>query len=67
MSGSVFRHIDRTPPPERFARGWQCLDLSESFTRVPQAIEAFGTKLVVFRTVRGEGVALQAACPQHGR
>lgn len=66
MSGSAFRHIDRTPPPKRFARGWHCLGLSEAFTRVPQAIEAFGTKLVIFRTVRGEGVALQAACPHMG-
>jgi len=43
------RTIDAGLPPERFARGWHCLGLAETFRDgKPHAIEAFGTKLVVF-------------------
>jgi len=48
------RGIIAGPPPARFARGWHCLGLAESFREPgPHAVEAFGTKLVVFAVSRG--------------
>jgi 3-ketosteroid 9alpha-monooxygenase subunit A len=44
-----FRQIEAAGAPTRFARGWHCLGLSRSFyDGEPHAINAFGTKLVVF-------------------
>ena len=43
------RDIDAGPPMTRFARGWHCLGLAESFRDgQPHGIDAFGTKLVVY-------------------
>src|SRR4051812_48619446 len=43
------RSIDAGTVPERFARGWHCLGLTASFRDGrPHAVQAFGTKLVVF-------------------
>ena len=50
------RAIDAGTPPERYARGWHCLGLADTFrdgepgsaNRGPHAVQAFGTKLVVF-------------------
>jgi hypothetical protein len=48
-SESAVRTIDAGVLPERFARGWHCLGLLDTFRDgKPHAIEAFGTKLVVF-------------------
>jgi 3-ketosteroid 9alpha-monooxygenase subunit A len=45
------RSIDAGAPPSRFARGWHCLGLAEDFKDgKPHAINAFGTKLVVFQS-----------------
>ncbi|WP_158882860.1 Rieske 2Fe-2S domain-containing protein [Amycolatopsis anabasis] len=45
------RTIDAGAPPARFARGWHCLGLADSFKDgKPHAINAFGTKLVVFQS-----------------
>ncbi|WP_216205869.1 Rieske 2Fe-2S domain-containing protein [Amycolatopsis aidingensis] len=45
------RTIDAGAPPARFARGWHCLGLAETFKDgKPHAINAFGTKLVVFQS-----------------
>jgi 3-ketosteroid 9alpha-monooxygenase subunit A len=49
------RTIDAGAPPARFARGWHCLGLAEDFKDgKPHAINAFGTKLVVFQS-RSDG------------
>ena len=41
------RALDRGIPPERYARGWHCLGLAETFRDgQPHAIRAFGGKLV---------------------
>jgi 3-ketosteroid 9alpha-monooxygenase subunit A len=46
---SAVRSIDTGALPERYARGWHCLGLLDTFRDgKPHAIEAFGTKLVVF-------------------
>ncbi|MFC4853666.1 Rieske 2Fe-2S domain-containing protein [Actinophytocola glycyrrhizae] len=64
---SGFRTIDVGAPRERFARGWHCLGLAEPFRDgKPHAIEAFGTKLVVFATGEGTLNVLDAYCRHMG-
>ena len=62
--------IDVGTPPTRFARGWHCLGLSEVFRDGdpprPHAVQAFGTKLVVFADAAGELHVLDAYSA-HGR
>ncbi len=61
------RVIESAPPPARFARGWHCLGLAETFKDgKPHAVEAFGTKLVVFQGADGGLKALNAHCPHMG-
>ena len=58
------RTIERGTPPARFARGWHCLGLAEAFREPgPHAVQAFGTKLVVFADSGGARRVL----PAHGR
>ncbi|MGH3722874.1 MAG: 3-ketosteroid-9-alpha-hydroxylase, partial [Mycobacterium sp.] len=48
------RTIDVGQLPTRYARGWHCLGVAESFRDgEPHAIDAFGTKLVVFADSQG--------------
>jgi len=62
-----FRTIDVGAPRTRFARGWHCLGLAEPFRDgKPHAIEAFGTKLVVFVTEDGTLNVLDAYCRHMG-
>ncbi|GAB1508908.1 Rieske 2Fe-2S domain-containing protein [Actinophytocola sp. KF-1] len=62
-----FRTIDVGAPRARFARGWHCLGLAEPFRDgTPHAIEAFGTKLVVFATGDGTLNVLDAYCRHMG-
>ena len=61
------RTIERGTPPERFARGWHCLGLADRFRdRGPHAVEAFGTKLVVFADSAGQLHVLDAYCRHMG-
>ncbi|CAM5637848.1 aromatic ring-hydroxylating dioxygenase subunit alpha [Streptomyces tanashiensis] len=62
------RIIETGRPPTRFARGWHCLGLAEDFKDGrPHEIEAFGTKLVVFRGEDdGQLHVLNAYCPHMG-
>ena len=61
------RTIERGAPPERFARGWHCLGLAERFRHSgPHAVEAFGTKLVVFADSAGQLHVLDAYCRHMG-
>jgi 3-ketosteroid 9alpha-monooxygenase subunit A len=61
------RIIDAGEPPTRFARGWHCLGLADSFRDgSPHAIEAFGTKLVVFADSSGALHVLDAYCRHMG-
>jgi 3-ketosteroid 9alpha-monooxygenase subunit A len=51
--GSV-RTIDSGVLPERYARGWHCLGLVDQFKDgKPHAIQAFGSKLVIFDASKG--------------
>jgi 3-ketosteroid 9alpha-monooxygenase subunit A len=62
-----FRTIDVGAPRTRFARGWHCLGLAEPFRDgQPHAVEAFGTKLVVFATEDGKLNVLDAYCRHMG-
>ncbi|MQA07145.1 MAG: Rieske 2Fe-2S domain-containing protein [Pseudonocardiaceae bacterium] len=61
------RTIDVGTPPTRFARGWHCLGLAETFRDgQPHAIEAFGTKLVAFAGEDGTLNVLDAYCRHMG-
>ncbi|HCU96872.1 MAG TPA: 3-ketosteroid-9-alpha-hydroxylase [Actinobacteria bacterium] len=61
------RIIDRGTPPARFARGWHCLGLADRFRDSgPHAVEAFGTKLVVFADSAGQLHVLDAFCRHMG-
>ena len=61
------RTIDSGAPPARFARGWHCLGLADSFRdRAPHAVHAFGTKLVVFADSTGHLNVLDGYCRHMG-
>ncbi|MFD7845894.1 Rieske 2Fe-2S domain-containing protein [Nocardia sp. NPDC004340] len=64
---SEVRVIDAGKPPTRFARGWHCLGLADSFRDgKPHTVKAFGTEIVVFATENGELNVLNAYCPHMG-
>ncbi len=47
-AGEEIREIEAAAPPARFARGWHCLGLSNTYRDgQPHQIEAFGTSLGV--------------------
>ena len=53
------RTIDSSAPPARIARGWHCLGLADSFRDgAPHAVQAFGSKLVIFADAGGHLNAL---------
>ncbi len=61
------RTIDVGSVPARFARGWHCLGLADRFRENgPHAIQAFGTKLVVFADSQGRLNVLDAYCRHMG-
>jgi 3-ketosteroid 9alpha-monooxygenase subunit A len=68
MNGSdAVRTIDSAPPPSRYARGWHCLGLADRYRDGgPHAVQAFGTKLVVFADSRGELHVLDGYCRHMG-
>jgi 3-ketosteroid 9alpha-monooxygenase subunit A len=64
---SGVRSIDVGAPPTRFARGWHCLGLAAPLRDgSPHAVEAFGTKLVVYADSAGELHVLDAYCRHMG-
>src|SRR3569832_2130125 len=66
-SESAVRSIDTGALPERYARGWHCLGLLDQFRDGrPHAIQAFGTKLVVFPAADGSLRVLDAYCRHMG-
>ncbi|MFD8500724.1 Rieske 2Fe-2S domain-containing protein [Amycolatopsis sp. NPDC059657] len=61
------RMIDAGAPPARFARGWHCLGLADTFKDgKPHAVTAFGTKLVVFQSSDGKLNVLDGYCRHMG-
>jgi 3-ketosteroid 9alpha-monooxygenase subunit A len=61
------RLIEAGAPPARYARGWHCLGLADSFRDgKPHAVQAFGTKLVVFADSAGTLHVLNGYCPHMG-
>ncbi|MEI5676328.1 MULTISPECIES: Rieske 2Fe-2S domain-containing protein [unclassified Nocardioides] len=61
------RFLDQGTPPARFARGWHCLGLAETFRDgKPHAVHAFGTKLVVWADSQGEIQVLDGYCRHMG-
>ena len=66
-NGEAARTIDTGALPTRFARGWHCLGLADSFRDgTPHAVEAFGTKLVVFADSGGALHVLDGYCRHMG-
>ena len=67
IDGDGVRTIDAGTLPDRYARGWHCLGLAETYrTGGPHAVEAFGTKLVVFADSAGAPAAPAALFPHQG-
>jgi 3-ketosteroid 9alpha-monooxygenase subunit A len=61
------REIDTGTAMTRFARGWHCLGLAESFRDgEPHGINAFGTMLVVFADSGGSLKVLDGYCRHMG-
>ncbi|WP_024796888.1 Rieske 2Fe-2S domain-containing protein [Tomitella biformata] len=61
------RLIDRGEDPTRYARGWHCLGLLDTFRDgTPHAIEAFGGKLVIWQDSTGELNVLDSYCRHMG-
>ncbi|MFF3571122.1 Rieske 2Fe-2S domain-containing protein [Nocardia jiangxiensis] len=61
------RQIQAEAAPARFARGWHCLGLVRDFSDgEPHSIQAFGTRLVVFRGADGTINVLDAYCRHMG-
>ena len=64
---SQTRQLDHGTAPERFARGWHCLGLAESFRDgKPHGVSAFGGKLVVWADSQGELNVLDGYCRHMG-
>ncbi|BBX20135.1 3-ketosteroid-9-alpha-hydroxylase [Mycolicibacterium duvalii] len=67
MTQNGLREIDLGPAMTRFARGWHCLGLAESFRDgQTHGISAFGTKLVVFADSSGALKVLDGYCRHMG-
>lgn len=65
--GDEVRTIDTGTVPTRFARGWHCLGLLDTFRDgQPHAVHAFGTKLVVFTGENDVVSVLDAYCRHMG-
>jgi phenylpropionate dioxygenase-like ring-hydroxylating dioxygenase large terminal subunit len=64
---SDVRHIESKGAPDRFARGWHLLGLTREFDDgKPHGLEAFGTKLVVWKGANGDLNVLDAYCRHMG-
>jgi len=61
------RQIEAAAAPTRFARGWHCLGLIRDFgDGEPHSVNAFGQKLVVFRSGNGKINVLDGYCRHMG-
>lgn len=61
------RLIEAQAVPTRFARGWHCIGLIRDFgDGQPHAVNAFGQKLVVFRSANGDINVLDGYCRHMG-
>ena len=61
------RALDQGLPPARYARGWHCLGLADTFRDgKPHAVRAFGGKLVVWEDSQGGLNVLDGYCRHMG-
>jgi 3-ketosteroid 9alpha-monooxygenase subunit A len=66
-AGIGVREIDTGTLPNRYARGWHCFGVAETYQDgQPHPIEAFGTKLVVFADSHGDLQVLDGYCRHMG-
>ena len=67
LNADDVRSIEAESAPARFARGWHCLGLICDFgDGAPHAVNAFGQKLVVFRSEDGQLNVLDGYCRHMG-
>ncbi|MEB3070758.1 Rieske 2Fe-2S domain-containing protein [[Mycobacterium] vasticus] len=67
MTDCAIRELDHGKPLARYARGWHCLGLAETFRDGrPHGINAFGARLVVFADSSGDVHVLDAYCRHMG-
>lgn len=67
IAGSGVREIDTGTLPNRYARGWHCLGVAKDYLDgEPHAVQAFGTKLVVFADSQGDLKVLDGYCRHMG-
>ncbi|MGQ4616895.1 Rieske 2Fe-2S domain-containing protein [Nocardia sp. R7R-8] len=65
--GGKVRELDVGTAPTRYARGWHCLGLAQTFRDgEPHAVNVFGAKLVVWADRGGELRVLDAYCRHMG-
>jgi len=61
------RVIDAGVPPTRYARGWHCLGMADTFRDgTPHTVNAFGTKLVVWSDQQGQLQVIDGYCRHMG-
>jgi 3-ketosteroid 9alpha-monooxygenase subunit A len=61
------RSVDTGLAPQRYARGWHCLGLAETFSDgKPHAVNGFGGKLVVWQDSQGNLGVLDGYCRHMG-
>jgi 3-ketosteroid 9alpha-monooxygenase subunit A len=61
------REIDAGTPMTRYARGWHCIGLADSFhDGAPHGVDAFGSRLVVFAASDGVLHVLDGYCRHMG-
>lgn len=67
VDDNAAREIDTGSPRTRYARGWHCLGIADTFRDgEPHGIEAFGTKIVVWGDAEGELHVLDGYCRHLG-
>ncbi|MGA8254808.1 MAG: Rieske 2Fe-2S domain-containing protein [Mycobacterium sp.] len=63
----AIRAIEAEAPPDRYARGWHCLGLADTYRDgKPHPVHVFGTKLVVFADSAGTLHVLDGYCRHMG-
>lgn len=67
MTEAPARALDHGGVPQRFARGWHCLGLAETFRDgKPHAVQGFGGKMVVWQDSDGNLAAVDGYCRHMG-
>jgi 3-ketosteroid 9alpha-monooxygenase subunit A len=67
MTETLARTVDQGVAPVRYARGWHCLGLAETYSDgKPHAVQGFGGKMVVWQGTDGNLNVLDGYCRHMG-